>query len=118
MYDRDLEQVTVRPMNAVLGSSPAALLISRHPIEQDFEVRESTISAGTEWVELVPRVADAGFAKVRIGLAEDRLQAMELVDGFGQLTQFRFSEVDDDPQLPASLFEFEPPAGSDVIGDR
>jgi outer membrane lipoprotein carrier protein len=42
---------------------------------------------------------------------------MEMYDNFGQVTRFFFSEIQRNPELDDSLFEFEPPPLIDLIGD-
>ena len=49
-------------------------------------------------------------AETRIGTA-----ALEIVDSFGQRSVLRFSQVEVNPVLPASTFQFKPPAGADVL---
>jgi outer membrane lipoprotein carrier protein len=65
----------------------------------------------------VPRSAEATFQKVRMGFGKSGLEAMDLLDGFGQLTLVRFSQVERNPKLPPELFRFTPPAGADIISD-
>jgi outer membrane lipoprotein carrier protein len=43
------------------------------------------------------------------------LQAMELIDNFGQRTVLRFSGMERNPKLPPGDFQFTPPKGADVI---
>jgi outer membrane lipoprotein carrier protein len=45
------------------------------------------------------------------------IQAMELVDHFGQTTVLRFSNLVRNPQIDAATFRFTPPKGADVLGD-
>jgi outer membrane lipoprotein carrier protein len=42
---------------------------------------------------------------------------MELHDNFGQTTRLRFTNLERNPALGASLFRFTPPKGVDVIGE-
>jgi outer membrane lipoprotein carrier protein len=42
---------------------------------------------------------------------------MELYDNFGQTTSIVFSNMRRNPSLPSELFNFVPPAGTDVIGE-
>ena len=42
---------------------------------------------------------------------------MELTDSFGQVTTIAFEKFERNPQLPASLFRFTPPAGADILGE-
>ena len=50
-----------------------------------------------------------------MGFGKSGLEAMELVDGFGQLTVVRFSRIERNPTLSPELFRFVPPTGADVI---
>jgi len=117
-YDSDLDQVTVKPFDKALGSTPALLLTSQRPVESDFKLRDLGGDDASTWVELKPRTDDASFTTIRIGFAGAVLRQMELVDTFGQLTQLKFSGVRENPELDPGLFRFTPPAGVDVIQDR
>jgi outer membrane lipoprotein carrier protein len=117
IYDPDLEQVTVKPMDTALGSTPALLLSTVRPLEQDFTIRDQGSAHGLSWVELVPKAEDTSFERVRVGLAGQRLQQMELYDNFGQVTRLKFANSTINPSLDAELFRFVPPPGVDVVGD-
>lgn len=117
IYDRDLNQVTVRKLGAALGASPAALLAGDNALERDFELRDDGRADGLDWVEATPKAAESGFQRVRIGFAGNLPQVMELRDSFGQTTTLVFSRFERNPALDAGLFRFTPPAGADVIGE-
>lgn len=117
IHDPELQQVTVRKAGQALGGSPAALLAGSNELEKNFTLREAGEADGLAWVEAVPKVADSGFEKVRIGMAGREMKAMELHDNFGQTTHIRLLRGERNPVLAAGLFRFKPPAGSDVIGD-
>jgi outer membrane lipoprotein carrier protein len=42
---------------------------------------------------------------------------MELYDSFGQTTHIRFTNLERNPALPATTFQFTPPAGVDIVGE-
>ncbi|MEN8170931.1 MAG: outer membrane lipoprotein chaperone LolA [Pseudomonadota bacterium] len=117
MYDRDLEQVTVKPQSDALGSTPALLLSTIEPLETNFEVRELGEHEGFFWLELNPKDADSNFDFVKLALDGDILRAMEMVDGFGQTTRLYFDPMNRNPKLEADVFRFVPPPGVDVIGE-
>ena len=117
VYDKDLNQVTVKGITQAIGGSPAALLAGSNDIEKEFRLSAAGVQDGLEWIEAVPRSAEATFQKVRMGFGKSGLEAMDLVDGFGQLTLVRFSQVERNPKLAAELFRFTPPKGADVISD-
>ena len=117
IYDPDLRQVTVKKMDAALGSTPAALLVGGNSLEKNFTLREVGEREGMEWLEATPKSPDSGFEKLQLGFAGEDLKAMELFDNFGQTTSLAFSNVQRNPSLPAAIFRFVPPAGADVIGE-
>src|SRR5690606_38209286 len=112
---KDLNQVTVKAIGQALGGSPAALLAGSDDIEKDFRVSPSGSRDGLDWLEAEPRSSESTFQKVRLGFGDRGLEAMELVDGFGQLTVVRFHDIERNPTLSPELFQFAPPAGADVI---
>ncbi len=123
LYDADLEQVTVRAMDATLGATPAVLLSGDRPLQESFVITEIGIRGGEEWrglewAGLTPKADDAGFSRVWLGFDEKELRAMELTDNFGQTTLIRFSNVRRETRVDATLFTFTPPLGVDVIGDE
>ncbi|MCW8888372.1 MAG: outer membrane lipoprotein chaperone LolA, partial [Gammaproteobacteria bacterium] len=61
LYDKDLEQVTVKPQSDSLGSSPASLLAGAKPLDEEFRVEELGLHEGFEWINLYPRAPDAAF---------------------------------------------------------
>jgi outer membrane lipoprotein carrier protein len=117
IHDADLNQVTVRRVSRVLGATPAALLAGSSDIDQAFELKELGERDGLEWLEAKPREKEAGFERMRLGMATSGVAAMELVDHFGQTTVLRFSNVVRNPQLDAGTFHFTPPKGADVLGE-
>jgi outer membrane lipoprotein carrier protein len=118
IYDRGLNQVTVRKLSRALGSTPAALLAGSADIEKAFELSDAGAKDGIEWLEARPREREAGFERVRMGFDAHGLRAMELVDHFGQTTLLRFSHLQRNPKVDKSEFRFEPPKGSDVLGEK
>ena len=118
VYDEDLKQVTVRKLAKALGSTPAALLAGAADIEKAFDLSDAGDKEGLAWVEAKPREKEAGFERVRLGLGTSGVEAMELVDNFGQTTKLRFSSIQRNPKLDGSEFRFTPPKGADVLGEK
>ncbi len=116
LYDVDLNQVTVKKLDAALGSSPAALLSGSNEIERGFNLKESGSQDGLEWLQATPKAADSSFEQIRMAFnAQDELVVMELNDSFGHKTVLRFSGMQRNPKLPAQQFQFTPPKGADVL---
>jgi outer membrane lipoprotein carrier protein len=118
IYDRDLNQVTVRRINKALGSTPAALLAGSADVEAAFDLSDAGEKGGLEWLEATPKDKEAGFERVRMGFGVAGIQAMELTDHFGQTTTLRFSGLVRNPKVDPAEFRFEPPKGADVLGEK
>jgi len=116
-YDKDLNQVVIKPMGQVLGSTPAALLAGSNDLQKNFTLREDGASEGLEWLEATPRNKDSGFERVRIGMKGNLPQSMEVLDNFGQTTVLKFSGFERNPSIHADQFVFTPPKGADVVGE-
>lgn len=115
LYDKDLNQVTVRRFDRALGSSPAALLAGSNEIEQNYTLTAMGRQEGLDWLEAVPRTRDTAFEKIRLGFGSAGLEAMELRDAFGQVTVLKFSTIERNAPLAPDAFRFTPPPGADVI---
>lgn len=116
LYDVDLQQASVRPMDKALGATPAALLAGAS-LDKDFELRALPAAQGLDWVQATPREKDdAGNLKsLKVGFKGKTLAAIELVDGFGQRSLLSFVDVATNVTLAADHFRFVPPAGVDVL---
>lgn len=118
LYDADLNQVTVKKLDAALGSSPAALLSGSNEIERGFTLAEDGSRDGLEWLQAIPKAQDSGFEKIRMAFdAQAGLVVMELKDTFGHKTVLRFSAMQRNPRLSDQQFHFTPPKGADVLSD-
>ncbi|MDJ0881680.1 MAG: outer membrane lipoprotein chaperone LolA [Gammaproteobacteria bacterium] len=116
VYDVDLDQVTVKPMEQGLASAPIMVLMKNQPVEEEFEVSEIGQRKFLFWIELVPRQKDMEFSRVYLGLEEGVIKAMELRDSFGQSTQIVFENQRNNVVFDPQTFEFDPPPGVDVFG--
>lgn len=117
LYDPELSQVTVRALDKLLGSSPAALLAGNLEVEKIFELKDIGKQSDLEWVEAAPKDKDGGFEKVLLGFKGEQLAEMELHDNFNQTTVVEFINLERNPKLSPKSFNFKPPAGVDVVGD-
>jgi outer membrane lipoprotein carrier protein len=115
VFDKDLNQVTVRSLGGALGASPAAILFGSNDLEKNFTLRDAGEKGGIDWLELTPKAKDTQFEKVGIGFKDGNLQAMELHDVFGNVTLLTFSNIQKNPPINANTFKFTVPKGADVI---
>jgi outer membrane lipoprotein carrier protein len=118
LYDSDLDQVTVRPLQAGLGSTPAMLLSGAGKVGATFTGGPCLTDGGWTWCRLAPKDRASDFEQVSLGFnAAGELGGMELADKLGQTTSLDFSKVRRNARIDPAQFKFEPPKGADVIGD-
>jgi len=117
IYDKDLNQVTVKKLGNALGSSPAAILFGSNDLEKNFTLSEAGTRDGLEWLNAVPKARDTTFEQISIGLRDGIPQAMELKDTFGQTSVLKFTNFQRNPSLGAQQFKFDVPKGADVINN-
>jgi outer membrane lipoprotein carrier protein len=118
VYDEDLKQVTVRPLEGGLLDTPAVILAGRGRLEQQFTIKDDGVKDELAWVELSPKHKDSGFEKVRLGFEQGRLRRFELIDSLGQTTRYSLSDGLENKPISAERFSFTPPPGVDVVGER
>ena len=116
LYDADLQQASVRPMDKALGATPVALLAGA-ALEKDFELRAMPAAQGLEWVQATPREKDdnGNLQSLRIGFKGKTLSAIELVDGFGQRSLLTFADLVTNQPASGDAFRFVPPKGVEVL---
>lgn len=119
LHDIDLNQVSIRPADQVLGATPAALL-SGTGLERDFELTAQPQRDGIDWVRAVPKAAESNIASLMIGFKGRTLAALEITDAFGQRSVMQFTEVVTNPvpALADTVFRFAVPKGADVVEQR
>lgn len=119
-YDPGMDQVTVRPYTAGMGLTPSRILAGGGELAEHFTIRDAGRSKGLFWVALEPRNRDnAAFRKARVGLSADpvRVRQFAFTDAFDKRTRLIFEDIRANPDIPADKFRFEPPQGTDVLGD-
>lgn len=111
VHDVELEQVSIRPLDEVLGVGPAILLSG------DFEsLRESfELDAGEQGISLVPRSGDWEFQRIHLYLSDGVPTRMRIEDGLGQTVSLELHDLDRNADIDPERFRFEAPAGADVI---
>lgn len=116
IYDVDLDQVTVKPMESGLASAPIMILMKQNDVNSKFTVNEIGQRKFLYWVELEPHSTELEYSRVYIGLENDSVKAMELRDNFGQSTQIVFENLRKNVVHNPKVFQFTPPEGVDVLG--
>jgi outer membrane lipoprotein carrier protein len=115
-YDRDLEQVTVRPVDEALTATPAMLLSGTAAVREAFIVEALGRRGALDWVRVSPRRADADFNDAEIGFARGDMRRMILRDKLGQTATIVFEGARRNTAVAESEVSFTPPRTADVIG--
>ena len=116
MFDSELEQVTIKPVDASLSKTSMVLLFNDTDLNNDFNVIELDVVKNVNWLELVSKDASAEFSHIMIGLKDNKIVGIRLVDGFNQTTEIKFTEINTNPAFKKNRFEFNIPKHVDVIG--
>lgn len=117
-YDRDLEQVSVKPAAAALTATPASLLSGDGNFDQFFTVRADGRRDGLEWVKVTPKRSDADFREALLAFrgTGSELTRMVLRDKLGQTVRLDFRSSARNVAVDAAEVQFTPPEGADLIG--
>jgi len=121
IYDKDLEQVTIRTLDTDTADAPALLLSYDHAtLEKNYKTtaipsKEDNI----KWFSLEPKNKDNMFELIEVGFGSNKeLKKMRLKDHLGNMTAIQFSNNQNNKPLNASLFTLKTPKGTDVIDER
>lgn len=115
-YEPDLAQVSVRDAAQVLRDTPAALLAQGGDINKTFSVIDAGVEGDAQKLRLEPKTADADIRQIELWLKADGVPLrMRLHDPLGGISDIRFSEVQRNAKIAASVFEFVPPKGVEVV---
>ncbi|KXS37652.1 MAG: outer membrane lipoprotein carrier protein [Halomonadaceae bacterium T82-2] len=115
LYDPDLEQVTVQPLDTRVTHTPALLLSgSSDALTKNYRV--SRQQQGTaETFTLIPQTPDTLFESLKMIFYSERLGGLKMTDSTGQQTAIRFDNVEVNPAIETDRFHFAIPDGADVI---
>ena len=114
--DRDLQQVTVKPVDAALSATPAMLLSGTVDVRKNFKISSAGERLGLTWVLVEPQGSQADFRDALFGFQRGELKRMILEDKLDQTATIIFEKVERNAPVSPSEVSFTPPAGTDVIG--
>lgn len=119
MWDKDLNQLTIRSTNQALAASPAAILFGEDALDQQFDLEDGGTKKDLQWVNLKPKAkpdqTDLPYTKIAIGMGAGLPRALELTDGFGNVVLVIFNQMQINPSVNPSRFQFKPPPGAEVL---
>jgi outer membrane lipoprotein carrier protein len=117
IYDAELDQATVAPLDDAAPASPAMLLSGDATLDTEFDVLETFEAESLSWVRLAPKPSGTDFKEVLIGFRAGLLNQLRLLDSLDQVTTLEFFDLEINPMLSDTVFQFVPPPGVDVIGE-
>jgi outer membrane lipoprotein carrier protein len=119
IYDKDLEQVTIRPLQKAVGDAPALLLSHvSADLDKTYTITElPSKTSNARSFMLTTKKSDDIFTSVRMEFLNNQISEMRLQDNLGHTTQIRYRDIKTNNTLSAALFNFKPPAGVDVIDE-
>jgi outer membrane lipoprotein carrier protein len=119
LWDKDLNQLTVRPASKGLSASPAAILFGGAMAEEYFDLISGGEKGGMFWVELKPKATggsgDMPYSRIGVGMSNGLPAGLELHDNFGTIVLINLSKIRTNINLSPNTFKFSPPAGADVL---
>lgn len=112
VYDPGLSQVTVRPLDQVLGVGPALLLSGDYEdLAANFDIHAG--QGGT--LVLTPVEDRWQFQQVRLRLRDGVPVSVEVDNGMGLVTRLELSDLESNVEIPDSRFRFDVPEGADLV---
>ncbi|SIS54424.1 outer membrane lipoprotein chaperone LolA [Neptunomonas antarctica] len=116
IYDPDLEQATRKPVD--LGKTNAAALILNGNVTEladKFEIYQPINEESEQLFELLPKDTQSSFQRIRVFFTNGVMSELMLQDVLGQQTTILLRDPVINEAMDASLFQFTPPEGTDVI---
>jgi outer membrane lipoprotein carrier protein len=114
--DRDLDQVTVTPLDQAPAQSPVMLLAGGADLRAAFTVQANVRRDDLDWVRVMPKDAAADFREVLFGFKGKELARLVIVDKLGVSATLVFKDVKRNAPVEPGATEFVPPPGVDLIG--
>lgn len=118
LYDKDLEQVTVRKLNGQLKQTPALFLSGYDKaIAERYQVTKSDKN-GLETFQLLAKNRTEGNQSLRLTFKGHALAALKLTDELGQQLDLLFSQLKVNVAIAGTNFDFIIPKGVDVVTEQ
>ena len=116
-YDPGLNQVMETPLkNAIKTQAAAAFLLGVGNVDRDFKASRP-VSPPNDRLIHVLLTPKRGGDDIELGLEPDTMNvvSLRLADALGNVTKISFSAIRPNVAITPSHFEFEPPAGADIV---
>lgn len=111
-YEKGLQQVIITPLNQQLSQTPLLLLSGKvEHISKLFTVKR----LGAGHYQLTPKAKGGLIQTIRLQFSRKSLKQLQFTNTMHQTSTINFHDVHINPHLAASLFQFTPPKGIDVL---
>jgi len=118
LYDKDLEQVTVRKLDGQLKQTPALFLSGYDKaIAERYQISK-TDKKGVETYQLLAKNRTHDNQSLRLTFKGNALIALRLTDELGQQLDLRFTQLKTNSTIAAKNFAFIIPKGVDVVTEK
>ncbi len=115
-YDVDLMQVIIKPIQEVINNPVLQILLSNEALSDNFNIQ--TVRDRREYL-LTPKFVnnDMEITDIQVIFANRKIYSFKVQDMTGQTISFVVKSVVENRAVDASRFEFQMPAGVDVIDE-
>jgi len=114
IYDRDLEQVSVRPLRSALEGLPTGILMGSERVLEAFNYEAMPDSQGLQWLKMTPKDRQGLTDHFVLGFSQAMPQVMEMTDIGARGMRYEFSNWQLG-KISAAQFRFIMPKGVDLI---
>lgn len=116
-YQPDLEQVVIEDWDSSKSELAAQLLSGQtENLGSEYQIEQlHSTDSGDHQFALTPLATDSVYERISISFVTSELDQIYLNSKNGQQTVWRFDAIERNQFLEDSVFEFEPPAGIEII---
>jgi outer membrane lipoprotein carrier protein len=121
LYDPDLEQLTIRPLDEALQDTPVSLLTRDDVmLGEQFTVVQIADAEGESYL-IEPRSEETLYRQIQLHFSAGpvgvlQFIGLDILDHLGQRTEIRFDPDPGITHIAAGEFALEVPADTDVVG--
>jgi len=116
VFDVDLDQLTIQPVDQQWDSTPALLLVGdEQEVRKNFSIKLLTQVGKRLTFDVQPLAAQSAYKKLELVVENERVVAMSFTDHLGQISSIRFTQIVVGKPIASSEFTIVPAPGVDVI---
>lgn len=114
-HDNALKQVVRQKLSATREATPSAIFEGAKTMDEQFNLENETRADGLPGVKLTPKDENSPFFEIHLGLENGVPKALEFSDAYGFESRITFYKSKVNKKLKPELFEYEIPAGIDLV---